>query len=156
MSQQTTNENIPELTITRTFNVDRELVFKMWTEPEQVSKWYGPKGFSIDGCKIDLRAGGEWLVNMKSPDGKIYPQKGIYVEVVPPEKLVFSFPSHFDDNGNSQVEMLNSLTFTKEDGKTTMTLHITEVKTIPGVVPLKGLDYAWGQSFDKLAEAIEK
>ncbi len=156
MKQQTVNENIKELTITRTFNANREMVFKMWTDPEHVSKWYGPKGFSITECKIDLRPGGEWLAQMKSPDGKVYPSKGFYKEIVPSEKLVFLFPSHFDENGNSQVEMLNTVTLIEKEGKTKMTLHIVEVKTIPGVVPLKGLDYAWGQSFDKLAAVLEE
>ena len=57
---------------------------------------------------------------MKSKDGKIYPSTGIFREVSPPQKLIFSLVSHFDDNGNSQVEMLNTLTFTEEKGKTKM------------------------------------
>lgn len=158
MNQQTTTEeqHVKELTMTRTFNAKRELVFNMWTKPELFSKWYGPKGFTIPVCDIDLRPGGEFQVEMKAPNGKSYPHKGIYHEVTPPEKLVFSLPSHFDDNGQPQVEMLNSVIFTEEDGKTTINFQITEVKTIPGVVPLKGLDFAWGQSFDKLGEVIEK
>lgn len=154
MNQKQNNENIKELTITRIFNADRDIVFKMWTEAEHVSKWYGPKGFSVADCRIDPKSGGEFFVNMKSKDGKVYPSTGIYREISPPDKLVFSLVSHFDDNGNPQVEMLNTLTFKKENGKTKMVMVIEEVKTISGIVPLKGLDFAWGQSFDKMAEAL--
>ena len=156
MNQQTTNENIQELTITRVFNANRELVFKMWTEPEHLSKWYGPKGFSVAGCEIDLKPNGAFNIDMKRPDGQIYPTKGVFREISPPEKLVFSLLSHFDDQNKPQVEMLNNLTFIEENGKTKMTMHIVEVKTISGVVPLKGLDFAWNQSFDKLSEALSE
>ena len=142
------------MTIKRTFKASRELVFEMWTKPEHVSKWYGPKGFSVDRCTIDLKPGGEFIVNMKRPDGQVYPTKGIYHVVSSPEKLIFSLISHFDDNGNPQVEMKNTLTFTKENGQTTMVMNIIEVKTIPGVDPLKNLDFAWNQSFDRFVDTL--
>lgn len=102
-----------------------------------------------------MRPEGKFLINMKAPNGDIYPSEGVFKELIESEKLVFTLPSHEDKNGNSQVEMLNTVTFTEKQGKTEMTLQILEVRTIPGVQPLKGLDYAWGQSFDKLEEALE-
>ncbi len=154
MSQQSNNEIIKEVIITRYFKADRDTVFKMWTEAEHVSKWYGPKGFSVENCRIDPKPGGEFFVNMKSRDGKIYPSNGIYREVSSPDKLIFSLVSHFDDLGNPQVEMLNTLSFTEENGQTKMVMVITEAKTIPEVVPLKGLDFAWNQSFDKIQAVL--
>lgn len=154
MSNQSKSESRKEITITRLFNADRETVFKMWTEAEHVSKWYGPKGFSVADSRVDPKPGGEFFINMKSKDGKIYPSTGIFKEVSPPDKLVFSLISHFDDNGIPQVEMLNTLIFKEEHGKTKMILVIIESKTISGVEPLKGLDFAWNQSFDKMAEAL--
>ena len=62
--------------------------------------------------------------------------------------------NNFDDKGNSQVEMLNELVFTEENGKTKMIMHITEAKTLPGVIPLQGLEFAWNQSFDKLINTL--
>jgi uncharacterized protein YndB with AHSA1/START domain len=148
-------KNKPELTITRIFNATPEQVYKMWTVPENFAKWYGPQGFSVPEVKLDLKVGGELFAQMKAPNGKLYPTRGTFLEIVPNEKLVFSLPSHFDDNGNPQVEMLNSMLLTKEDeGKTKMTFHIVEAKTIPGVEPLKGLDHAWGQSFDKMEKSL--
>ena len=89
------------------------------------------------------------------PNGNIFPSRGIFHEIIPNEKLVFSLPSHFDAEGNPQVDMLNSVKFTEEkDGKTKMTFNVVVVKTITGVEPLKGLDRAWGQSFDKMEDAI--
>lgn len=154
MSQKQNEEHIKELTITRTFEIDRETLFNMWTEPEHVSKWFGPKNFTVADCKIELKPGGEFIVNMKTPDGKIYPSTGVFREITPPEKLVFALISHFDDEGNPQMEMLNTITFSEQGSKTKMIMIIEEIKTLPGVVPLKGLDFAWNQSFDKLEKAL--
>ena len=156
MSQIPKNEHIKELTIKRLFNAKREIVFKMWTEPEHVSKWFGPKGFTVENCVLELKPGGQFLVNMKRPDGKIYPSTGIFREILPPDKLVFSLVSHFDDDGNPLVEMLNELTFSEENGKTKMVMHIIEIRTVSDVIPLQGLEFAWNQSFDKLSNALAR
>lgn len=149
------NESKPELTITRVFNATPSQVYKMWTEPEHIAKWYGPKGFTVPEAKIDLRVGGEFLIHMKMPNGDIFPNPGVIREVIENEKIQFSL-MQYDEQGNLQVEMLNTVTLEEQDGKTKMTFHVVEVKTIPGVQPLKGLDHAWGQSFDKLEEALSK
>ena len=148
MNQKNQAQN--ELKIERVFNAKPNVIFKMWTDPNHFSKWYGPKGFTVPECKLDTRPGGEMLVRMKSPDGKIYPSPGIYHELIENEKIVFSLLSHYDDHGNPQVEMLNSIYLEEYKGKTKMIMHIVEVKTIPGVEPLKGLDFAWNSSFDRL------
>ena len=61
-----------ELTITRIFDAPRDLLWKAWTEPERVMRWWGPKGFTSPVCKIDLRIGGSYLFCMLSPDGEEY------------------------------------------------------------------------------------
>ena len=144
-----------EMTIIRIFNSTPEALFKMWTIPQQFAKWYGPNGFTIPQCKLDVRPGGVMDVKMKAPNGSIYPSPGVFREVIENKKLVFSLLSHHDDNGDPQMEMLNSLTFEEEEGgKTKMTMHIAVVKTISGVEHLKGLDFAWGQSFDKVSQIL--
>ena len=72
------------LLITRTFDSPRELVWKAWTDPERVKRWWGPKGFTAPFCKIDLRVGGVCLNCMRSPDGKDYWSTGVYREIVKP------------------------------------------------------------------------
>lgn len=155
MNQIESKKNIKEITLKRIFEIDREILFDMWTKPEHVSKWFGPKNFDVADCTINLKPNGEFLINMKSPEGKIYPSTGIFREFIRPEKLVFSLVSHFDDNGNPQMEMLNTLTFSEKNGLTTMVMIIKEVKSPPEIIPLKGLDIAWNQSFDKLVAVLK-
>src|SRR5512136_1267641 len=79
-----------ELTITRVFDVPRELVWTAWTEPERVMKWWGPKGFISAFSQIDLRVGGKYLHCRRAPDGKDYWLTGVYREVVPQNRLVMT------------------------------------------------------------------
>jgi len=72
-----------ELVITRVFDAPRELVWKAWTDPDQVARWWGPKGFTAPACKMDLRVGGEYLNYMRSPEGQDFWSKGVFREVVP-------------------------------------------------------------------------
>src|ERR1044072_4524095 len=77
-----------ELKITRLVNAPRELVWKLWTEPEHIKHWWGPKGVTNTISKMDV--GGEWEFVMHGPDGTDYPNKHTYIEVVKPEKLVMT------------------------------------------------------------------
>ena len=83
-----------EYTATRTFDAPRELVFKAWTEPEQFAKWWGgAQGAStpLDTVRLDARPGGEWRAVTRMADGSAeYPFFGVYREVDPPERLVFT------------------------------------------------------------------
>jgi uncharacterized protein YndB with AHSA1/START domain len=79
-----------DLIITRLFDAPRELVWKAWTEPERVMRWWGPIGFTSPVSRIDLRVGGEYQSCMRSPDGKDFWSKGIFREIVAPEKSIES------------------------------------------------------------------
>jgi uncharacterized protein YndB with AHSA1/START domain len=78
-----------EIVTTRVFDAPRELVFKMWTEPEHIVHWYGPDGFTDTVYEMDVRPGGAWRHTMHGPDGVDYKNDSVYLEVVPPERLVF-------------------------------------------------------------------
>ena len=82
MSTASQNNKGKELTITRIFDAPRELVWKAWTEPGRMMRWWGPKGFTSPVCKIDLRVGGEYLNAMRSPEGQEFWSKGVYREIV--------------------------------------------------------------------------
>jgi len=80
-----------ELVITRLFDAPKELVFKVWTEPEHIKNWWGPKPFTAPRAEVDLRPGGEYLYVMRTPEGQdLPPFQGKFIEVVPNEKIVFS------------------------------------------------------------------
>src|SRR5436309_1960209 len=82
-----------ELVLTRVFDAPRELVFQMWTDPEHVAKWWGPTGFTNTIYEMDVRPGGVWRFVMHGPDGIDYQNKIVYIEVLKPERLVYSHVS---------------------------------------------------------------
>ncbi|HEX6281704.1 MAG TPA: SRPBCC domain-containing protein [Nitrososphaera sp.] len=93
------NTNEHELIITHVFDAPRELVWKGWTDPERVKRWWGPKGFTAPFCKTDLQVGGVFHYCMRSPEGKDYWNTGAYPEIVEPERMVCT-DSFADEEGN--------------------------------------------------------
>jgi uncharacterized protein YndB with AHSA1/START domain len=79
-----------DLVFERTVDVPRELVWKVWTEPEHLSKWFCPAPWSVAKCVIDLRPGGRFHTTMRSPEGEEFPNEGCYLDVVPVERLVWT------------------------------------------------------------------
>ncbi|VTR93986.1 activator of hsp90 atpase : Uncharacterized protein OS=Oscillatoria nigro-viridis PCC 7112 GN=Osc7112_0484 PE=4 SV=1: AHSA1: SnoaL_3 [Gemmata massiliana] len=77
-----------EIVIKREFAAPRELVWKVWTQPEHITKWWGPRGFNTTVTEMDFRPGGKWRYVMHGPDGVDYPARGVFREVVPPERIV--------------------------------------------------------------------
>lgn len=148
-----------ELVITRIFDAPRELVFKAWTEPKHLAQWWGPKGFTNPVCELDLRPGGAILIHMTGPDGIVYPNKGIFHEVAPPERLVLTTSAFEDASGQPQLEVLNTITFAEMDkgSKTKLTLRAVVVKSAPAMAAsLAGMEEGWNQSLDRLAQELEK
>jgi len=143
-----------ELVITRIFDAPRELVFKAWTEPERLQRWWGPKGFTNPVCEVDVGPGGAILIHMRAPDGVVYPMTGVFHEVVEPERLVFS-SSALDKNGKPLFEVLTTVTFSEHGGKTKLTLHASVGKATAEAAPhLAGMDQGWNQSLDRLAQEV--
>ena len=118
-----------ELLLTRFFDAPRELVFKAWTDPEQVAQWYGPEGFSEVFLEMDVRPGGAWRKCMRSPEGTDYWRRGIYREIVEPERLVFTYVSD-DPQGIPGHETLVTITFADRGAKTLMTFRQAEFESI--------------------------
>ncbi len=122
----------PRLVLTRTLDAPRDLVWKAWTEPERLAKWWGPKGFAWARGLMDLRPGGIFHYGMTAPDGKTTMWgRFVYREVVEPARLVFVV-SFSDENGGVTrhpmaadwpLEILNVLTLEESGGKTTLTLE---------------------------------
>lgn len=145
-----------ELVITRILDAPRELVFKAWTDPEHVARWWGPQNFTNPVCELDVRPGGALRIDMRGPDGTVYPGGGMFHEVVPPERLVFTTDGLADELGNPQLEVLNTVTFEDQGGKTRLTLRAVVVKSTPAADgSLAGMEVGWSQSLDKLARSLQ-
>ncbi len=147
--------------ITRVFDAPRELVWQAWTQPERVMRWWGPKGYTTPFCKMDVRPGGVSHYCMRSPEGQDYWSKGVYQEVVEPEKLVvidtFSDSagnvvpaSYYGMEGDWPVEMLITAIFEEIDGQTKLTLQHSGIPPGEKEMCVEG----WSESFDKLDEYL--
>lgn len=153
MAQQNTTRK--EVTITRLFDAPRELVFRAWTDPKQLAQWWGPHGFTNPVCELDVRPGGTIRIDMRGPDGVVYPNKGVFHEIVEPDRLVFTTSTFVDTEGNPQLEVLNIVTFAELSGKTKLTLQAVVVKSTPEVdAALAGMEEGWNQSLERLAEHL--
>lgn len=143
------------LTITRVFDAPRDLVWKAWTDPKHVARWWGPHGFTNPVCELDLRPGGALRIDMRGPDGVVYPMRGVFREIVAPERLVFTTRALEDTEGNPQLEGLNTVTLVEESGKTTLTLHAVITKATLAAQPaLAGMAQGWTESLERLAGAL--
>jgi uncharacterized protein YndB with AHSA1/START domain len=143
-----------ELTLVRIFDAPREVVFKAWTDPRQLAKWWGPKVFTNPVCEVDLRPGGAWRIVMRAPDGTEYPCSGVYREIVEPERLVFT-NNATDRDGNPLIEGFTVVIFEDLAGKTKLTLHTRAIGLVPYAPKmLAGMEAGWTQSLDKLAASL--
>jgi uncharacterized protein YndB with AHSA1/START domain len=111
----------PELVITRVFDAPRRLVFKLWTQPEHAVRWWGPQGFTTLSCEMDVRPGGAWRRAMRSREGTVHVKRGVYREIVEPERLVFTYADEGAD-GRLGHETLVTVSFAETGGKTKLTL----------------------------------
>jgi uncharacterized protein YndB with AHSA1/START domain len=140
----------PALVLTRTFDAPRALVFEAWTDPDQLMQWWGPHGFTTPRCEVDLRPGGAIRMEMRAPDGTVYPMAGTYREIVPPELLVFT-SGPLDPDGKLVFEATNTVRFTESAGRTTVTLEVRIASKTPGADKyLQGMEAGWSQSLDRL------
>ena len=139
-----------ELFISRVFNAPRELVWKVWTEPEHIKQWWGPNGFTNTIFQMDVKPGGVWDFIMHGPDGTDYKNKSVYKEVVKYEKLVydhvsgpkFQFTVTFKEQGKKTLISIQMLFETVE-------LRDQTVKTFKA-------DEGLRQNMEKLQVYLEK
>jgi uncharacterized protein YndB with AHSA1/START domain len=145
-----------ELVLIRVFDAPRELVFKAWTDPKRVAQWWGPHGFTNPVCDLDARPGSAIRIHMRGPDGTVYPMTGVYQEVLEPERLVFTSAA-LDESGNPMFEVLTTVTFAEQGGKTKQTLVARVIKSSAKAAPyLAGMKAGWTQSLERLAESLAK
>ena len=133
-----------EFTITRVFDVPRELVWKAWTDPEHVARWFGPRGYTTPPATVtmDVRPGGTFEFTMVSDDdGNEIPSGGTFLEVDEPERLVWR---------DRDIDLTVTITFADLGGRTEMTCHVSG--ETGGAPAYDG----WSTMFDKLAESLAR
>jgi uncharacterized protein YndB with AHSA1/START domain len=143
----------PTVVVTRMFDAPRELVFEALTKPEHLSHWWGPRGFTLPVCENDVRPGGAYRFINRAPNGNEYPFKGVYREVVPPEKLVFT--QRFDVEPFSRDEEVVTVALEEQNGKTMVTITelFQSVEHRDGKMKFGAKD-GMLQSYDRLAELL--
>ena len=139
-----------EIVMTRVFDAPRRLVFDAFTKPELLKRWFGPRGWSLVVCEVDLRVGGGFRFVLRGPDGRDMGMRGVYRELDPPERSVHM--ESFDDYpGESQVTAV----MVEESGKTTLTATVLyPSKEVRDMVIQSGMEHGAAESYDKLAELL--
>ncbi len=147
-----------ELVLVRETDVPRERLYAGWTQPDLIVQWFTPKPWETTACEIDLRVGGTCRTTMRSPEGQEFPNVGVYLEIVPNERLVFTDAYGAGWEPNPNLFFTAVLTFeTLPNGKTRYTaraMHWTvESKEKHAAM---GFMEGWGKAFDQLVELSKK
>ena len=139
-----------EIVLTRVFDAPRNLVFDAFTKPELLKRWFGPRGWSLVVCEVDLKVGGTFRFVLRGPDGTDMGMRGVYREIVPPERSVHM--ESFDDYpGESRVTTV----LVEQGGKTTLTATVLYAsQEIRDAVINSGMEHGAAESYDKLAELL--
>jgi uncharacterized protein YndB with AHSA1/START domain len=137
------------LVIKRSYDAPIDLVWKVWADQQQARQWWGPRGFKAPIVELDERPGGKWRALMIGPDGIELWQHGVYREIVPKKRIVYTFvwdrePDH---------QMLVSVDFAAKGKKTEITFEQTGF-TSDG--EREGHRRGWGESFDRLGEYLKQ
>jgi uncharacterized protein YndB with AHSA1/START domain len=149
------------IVLERIFKAPRELVWKTWTESERIMRWWGPKPFTAPVIKIDFRVGGTYLYCMRSPEGQNYWSTGIFHEIIPMDKIVYT-DSFADADGNVvspetygmvdfPAELMVTVTFEDHAGQTKLILRH---EGIPAGEMSEMTEAGWSTSLEKFAEAL--
>jgi uncharacterized protein YndB with AHSA1/START domain len=139
------------LVLTRIFAAPRHLVFEAWTKSRHLKQGSAPNGFSIPVSKGDVRVGGAWRACMRTPEGENLWLSGIYREVVPDERLVFTHA--WEEDGKPGHETLVTVTFANHGRKTKMNFRQEGFESVQS---RDGHRDGWNESLDRLAELLAK
>jgi uncharacterized protein YndB with AHSA1/START domain len=146
-----------ELVLTRLIDAPREKLFRAWTEPEILKQWFAPLPYTTPHAELDVRPGGANFVVMRGPDGKDLPNRGIYLEIVKNERIVFTDAYTKAWEPSAKPFMTVILTFEDEGGKTRYTARARHWTAADRDAHEKmGFHQGWGQCADQLAALVEK
>jgi uncharacterized protein YndB with AHSA1/START domain len=140
-----------EIRMSRVFDYPRALVYRAMTDPEALPKWWGPRQYTTIVDKLDPRPGGVWRFVQRGPDGDEYAFNGVYREIVPPEKLVFTF----EWEGLPGHVLTETILFEEQGGKTTVTATMVfdSVEDRDGMLQ-SGMEEGAADSYDRVEELL--
>ena len=143
-----------EIVLTRTFDAPRELVFEAWTNPEHVRHWWGWRSSIMVRCEAEVRPGGSWHYVTREENGVEIPFTGVYQEVTPPERVVYT--EIYDvEPFNRGEPAVTTVAFSEVDGKTTVTsTTLFSTKEVRDGVIASGMEGGAAESMDRLAERL--
>jgi uncharacterized protein YndB with AHSA1/START domain len=146
-----------ELVLTRLINAPRAKVYRAWTDPELLKQWFAPKPYTTPIVEVDVRPGGSVYFVMRGPDGKELPNRGVYLEVVPNEKLVSTDAYVTAWEPSEKPFMTLILTFEDEGGKTRYTARVRHWSVADREAHEKmGFHEGWGLCTDQLEALVAK
>ena len=145
----------PDLVMVRVFDAPRDLVWKVMTDPERVTNWWGPHGYTTTVVEMDVRPGGRWRWINHTTGGEDAPFKGEYLEVVPLERIVQT--QIFDVPGFDDRAAINTLTFEDLGNRTKVTARsrFPSVEDLEGALAT-GMIHGALETYDRLADEIAK
>lgn len=142
------------LKIIRVFDAPRRIVFKAWIDPEQLARWWGPRGFTSPLCEVDARPFGTIRIVMRAPDGVSHEMRGVFRELNEPERLGFTSRA-IGPNGEPLLEGLTTVSFSEREGKSMITLDTSAVALLPEArAMLNGMNDGWSQSLERLTVVL--
>jgi uncharacterized protein YndB with AHSA1/START domain len=149
-----------EIVMTRVFNAPRWLVFDALTRPELLVRWYGPHGWTVPVCEIDLRPGGAYHYVMRREDGSEISMRGLYREIARPDRLVVTerFDGFSEVGWRPEDDTVTTTILTEQDGKTLLTSTLLYPSKDVRDAALQ-LNQAWrgtAESYDRLEELLQK
>ena len=143
------------LVISRKFPAPRELVFKAWSSAEHMKRWFCPKGFTVPEAEIDFRPGGVCAICMRSPDGHDFWSRGTYIEIAPPDRLVFT--SAVVIGGAPKFTAHTTVTFEEDGAGTRMIVRQAyEVHDENFLAAIEGAPEGWRTTLDKLEQEVAR
>lgn len=146
-----------ELVLTRLIDAPRDKLFRAWTEPELMKQWFTPRPWTTPVIEVDLRPGGSNLIVMRGPDGTEFPNRGVYLEIVKNERLVFTDAYTKAWEPSEKPFFTGIITFEDEGGKTRYTARAVHWTVADREAHEKmGFHEGWGLCADQLAELAAK
>ncbi len=145
-----------DLVLTRIFDAPPEKVYRCWTDPALMKQWFVPKPWSLSKVETDVRPGGSSLIVMRDPEGKEFPNHGVYLEVVPNRKLVFTDAYTKAWKPSAKPFMTATVTFEPDGNRTRYTATASHWTAEDRETHEKmGFHEGWGKCADQLAELLK-